>query len=114
MQRSSSDGAENKDLLNGRRKAVGVVVEYADRENNSCFNDRLPLPPLMEVNSPSDSSGAATAGCSNSMTVGRPYQVISGADTTGVEYKCGGRRSLSLSLVLSRVDDDDVAPFLLE
>ena len=91
-------------------------MEYADREN-SCFNNRLP-PPLMEVNSSPDSSAsrAAAAGCSNSMTVGRPYQVISGADTTGVEYKCG-RRSLSLSLVLSRVDDDDdddVAPFLLE
>ena len=90
-------------------------MEYADRENNSCFNNRLP-PPLMEVNSSPDSSAsrAAAAGCSNSMTVGRPYQVISGADTTGVEYKCGGRSALSL--VLSRVDDDvdedDDAPFL--
>ena len=91
-------------------------MEYADRENNSCFNNRLP-PPLMEVNSSPDSSAsrAAAAGCSNSMTVGRPYQVISGADTTGVEYKCGGRSALSLSLVLSRVDDDenDDTPFFL-
>ena len=91
-------------------------MEYADRENNLCFDNRLP-PPLMEVNSSPESSGAAAAGCSNSMTVGRPYQVISGADTTGVEYKCGGRSALSL--VLSRVDDDDdddddVAPSLLE
>ena len=58
-----------------------------------------PPSPLMEVNSPFDSSaGAAAVGCLNSMTVGRPYQVISGADTTGVEYKCGGRSALSLSL----------------
>lgn len=74
-------------------------VEYADLEN-LLFN-RLVLPRLMEVNSASSSSAIAAlgvvvvaAGCSNSMMVGRPYQVMSGAETTGREYKCGRSPSL--------------------